>query len=497
MKRFWIAFFLLLFVTTGWVRGVWIEKGYSRAGKENVYPDSDGTYRIRLNEMEPLKIHFSNDCENLLSIDGYMVVGEQKKKLPVGSVLNRRGFFYWKPSTGFIGEYKLQFEASNRKYTFLIGIGPLPESPLNIADSRRRSIVNGVPGGAPFGSFDTPVEGSTVAGSAAVTGWVLDDEGVESVKIYRQEGTELVYIGDALFVEGARPDVAQAYPDYPNNTSAGWGYMLLSNFLPNGGNGTFVLYAVATDVSGKTSTLGTKTIYCDNANSKKPFGAIDTPKPGETVSGVYRVQGWALTPPPNEIPKNGTTISVKIDGVEVGTANYNNYRSDIGNYFPGYVNSSGAGAYFDLDTTGYSEGVHTLEWVVTDGNKNVDGVGSRFFTVEKVQGGDSKIIVMILNDSCDSRGDFVDFSINGRDMLKSNVLGEGLYTFDDVERAASNIYSVYIKNRFGWSESYNIYCTGKRIRIFVQQGRDFLAGPGKCTNGFDSIPYCDEEARQN
>ncbi|MBN1276129.1 MAG: BACON domain-containing protein, partial [Deltaproteobacteria bacterium] len=65
----------------------------------------------------------------------------------------------------------------------------------------------------PFGSFDTPIDGSTVSSSVPLTGWVLDDVGVNNVKIYRGEGTSQVYIGDAVFVEGARPDVAAAYPD--------------------------------------------------------------------------------------------------------------------------------------------------------------------------------------------------------------------------------------------------------------------------------------------
>ena len=82
----------------------------------------------------------------------------------------------------------------------------------------------------PFGEFSTPLDGAAVGGSIAVTGWVLDDIGVKNVKIYNGEQ----YIGDAVFVEGARPDVETAYPSYPDNHRAGWGYMMLTNFLPNG-----------------------------------------------------------------------------------------------------------------------------------------------------------------------------------------------------------------------------------------------------------------------
>ncbi|MCP5108745.1 MAG: BACON domain-containing protein, partial [bacterium] len=244
---------------------------------------------------------------------------------------------------------------------------------------------------APFGRFSTPEEGAQVSSSIPVTGWVLDDIGVESVKIYRDEGGSPVYIGDALFVEGARPDVEQAYPDYPMNYKAGWGYMMLTNFLPNGGNGTFTLHAIATDREGHQVTLGTRTITCDNAGAVKPFGAIDTPEPGGDASGTgFRNSGWVLTPTPNRIPEDGSTIDVYVDGMNLGHPVYNIYRSDIASLFPGYTNSSGAHAYFNLDTTAYDNGVHTIAWYAEDDAGNGDGIGSRYFTINNVNTGNPR-----------------------------------------------------------------------------------------------------------
>lgn len=238
---------------------------------------------------------------------------------------------------------------------------------------------------APVGQFATPIDGSTVYGSIAVTGWVVDDIGIESVKIYREgkNKKDRLYIGDAMFVEGARPDVEELYPEYPNNASAGWGYMLLTNFLPDGGNGTFVLYAIARDIDGHEVTLGTKTITCDNANAVKPFGAIDTPAQGGTASGEKFINwGWVLTPQSNSIPADGSTISVWVDGMKVGNPVYNIYREDIASLFPGYANSDGAVGYFYLDTTLYENGVHTIQWLATDSAGNTDGIGSRYFVIQ-------------------------------------------------------------------------------------------------------------------
>jgi hypothetical protein len=176
--------------------------------------------------------------------------------------------------------------------------------------------------------------------------------------------------------------VEETYPDYPLNYQAGWGYMMLTNFLPYQGNGTFTIYANATDKEGKTVTLGSKTIHCDNANAVKPFGAIDTPGQGGIASGKSFVNfGWALTPQPNTIPIDGSTIFVWVDGVPLGHPVYNQYRSDIADLFPGYNNSDGASGHFYLDTTKYTNGVHTISWSAKDNAGNVDGIGSRYFTI--------------------------------------------------------------------------------------------------------------------
>jgi len=235
----------------------------------------------------------------------------------------------------------------------------------------------------PFGDFSTPIDGSIVSGSIPITGWALDDVTVQDVKIYQGDENSLVYIGDAVFVEGARPDIEAAYPDYPSNYKAGWGYMLLTNYFPHGGNGDYRLHAVATDINGNRVDLGMKTITVDNANAVKPFGYIDTPLQGGVVSGKHFVNfGWALTPPPNYIPTDGSTIDVWIDGVKRGHPIYNNYREDIAAIFPNYANSNGAVGYFYLDAAAYETGIHTIAWTVLDSAGNSDGIGSRYFSIQ-------------------------------------------------------------------------------------------------------------------
>jgi sugar lactone lactonase YvrE len=310
----------------------------------------------------------------------------------------------------------------------------------------------------PIGQMDTPAQNATgVQGAIAVTGWVLDDIGIVSVKVYRNclptepqvncqtgivDGASVVYVGDGSVVAGARPDVEAGFPTYPTGNTAGWGIQVLTNMLPrtqgtyaaNGGVGPVALYAVATDREGNrtllsrayTDTVRVPTsITMDNDAIAKPFGTIDTPAEGSTVSGSIANFGWAITPDSNTtaetgdilIPTNGSTMFVFIDGVPVAPVApvaYNQCRGNVGNPVPAgvYCNddianifgaatpqaalttrTANATRYRNLDaqraaigayvinTTGMTSGLHTLAWSVTDSANRTEGIGSRYFNV--------------------------------------------------------------------------------------------------------------------
>jgi hypothetical protein len=265
----------------------------------------------------------------------------------------------------------------------------------------RRLIVsvqyyNGVPGSqeplvfgaVPFGVMDTPTEGATgLSGAAPITGWAIDRVGITAVRIYRAsvagEPQGLVYIGDATRVFGARPDLLMAYAAFAESRLGGWGLMLLSNVLPGGGSGTFTFFAYAEDFEGNNTLLGTRTVTFDNATATKPFGTIDVPAQGQTVSGTIANVGWVLTPQPKTIPIDGSTIRAYIDGELLPTVGRYNYpRPDVKAYFPGLGNSEGPAAFFTIDTTTLADGVRTISWVAVDDAGVAEGIGSRYFTVQ-------------------------------------------------------------------------------------------------------------------
>jgi hypothetical protein len=243
---------------------------------------------------------------------------------------------------------------------------------------------------APVGTVDTPTDNVTgVTGSLAMTGWAVDDVDVTRVRILRdpvgaEPAGQLMFVGDATLVEDARPDIFAAYPLLPQSVRAGWGYLLLTNMLPGLGNGTYRLYAYADDADGHTTLLGTRTVTCANNSATHPFGAIDTPTPGQTVSGNATAFGWVLSRGPRraDVPGGGS-VSVVINGAFVGSPSGWTSRSDLSALFPAaqYPGIGSAMAAYGFDTTTLANGVHTIAWVVTDNMGNASGVGSRYFRV--------------------------------------------------------------------------------------------------------------------
>ncbi len=267
-------------------------------------------------------------------------------------------------------------------------VGPCSGGSIGNTAAIRVDLLTFASTAPPVGVMDTPAEGSTVSGSIAVTGWVIDDIDIASVTIWRDpvqgEAGPRVFVGHAVRVDDARPDIEAAANHRPFQYRAGWGYLLLTNFLPNGGNGTYRLLAYATDAEGREALLGARTIVGANALSTKPFGGIDTPGQGETVGGTaYLNWGWVLVRGSARAHPPFGAVTVYIDSLAVGFPGLWTERPDIVSLFPEatYAGVRNAVGLYTFDTTAYANGVHTIAWVVTASNGETDGIGSRFFNI--------------------------------------------------------------------------------------------------------------------
>ena len=94
--------------------------------------------------------------------------------------------------------------------------------------------------------------------------------------------------------------------------------------------------------------------------------SIDMPTvAGGPVSGTTYVGGWAAD---TAVAIGSVTISV--DGTFVALANYGMSRPDVCAVVSGLQGCPNVGFYYLLDTTAYSDGVHTIQVTATDANGN-------------------------------------------------------------------------------------------------------------------------------
>jgi hypothetical protein len=247
----------------------------------------------------------------------------------------------------------------------------------------------------PYGAFDTPVANATVQGSIAVTGWALDDVGIDRVEIWRDLITNdpappfrenghpadgKVFIANGTFSDGSRPDVEGMFTTAPFKHRSGWGYLMLTWGLPNS-NGTFVLTAIAWDKEGRPTVLGTKTITVANSTATKPFGSIDVPAYGATFTGNQFTFGWALTPAAGCNVAGGQQFMTIDSAPPNFPITYGGSRTDIAASFPSFSDSNAAGGAVVLNSTNYTNGAHAIGWLVYDSCGNGEGIGSRFFQI--------------------------------------------------------------------------------------------------------------------
>ncbi len=93
---------------TDYAEPITIKKGYQAEQDIHwVFSNNDGISVITIKELERLEIHIATASAE---INGYMVVGNKLKGLPIGSFLDgKSGTFYWQPGPGFVGEYRFVF----------------------------------------------------------------------------------------------------------------------------------------------------------------------------------------------------------------------------------------------------------------------------------------------------------------------------------------------------------------------------------------------------
>jgi hypothetical protein len=105
-----------------------------------------------------------------------------------------------------------------------------------------------------------------------------------------------------------------------------------------------------------------------------PFGSFDGfARGGNAGNGVTAVQGWALA------QTGVAAVDIVVDGVIVGRANYGRSRPTVTKLHPGLMNSAAPGFGYQLDTTHFLNGMHTVTARVMSLTGQVVYLSSRLF----------------------------------------------------------------------------------------------------------------------
>ena len=117
--------------------------------------------------------------------------------------------------------------------------------------------------GVPFGAVDLPADGAAcTAASLRFAGWALDDRRV--ARVYLTEvaagGADGARIGDATWLHGDRPDVAQLFAAFPGTDRASWSFELPCGAAPLAGRDMIRIRVHAQDEAGHTAVLGERMV---------------------------------------------------------------------------------------------------------------------------------------------------------------------------------------------------------------------------------------------
>ncbi|WP_413307030.1 Ig-like domain-containing protein [Bacillus sp. 1P10SD] len=189
------------------------------------------------------------------------------------------------------------------------------------------------------GYLDNPADNSNIKGSTNVSGWFLDESGVAKIEILVDDRVA----GQAVYGD-ARTDVRKVFPEY-NNGNSGYHYSFDSSRF---NDGPHTITVRETGTNGKVTTLPERNVTFSNVK-----GYMDNPTPSSKLTGITNVSGWFLD------TSGVSKIEILVDGAVVGQAVYGDARLDVKSAFPEYNNVK-SGYHYPLDTTRFSEGIHTV-----------------------------------------------------------------------------------------------------------------------------------------
>ncbi len=247
--------------------------------------------------------------------------------------------------------------------------------------------------------IDDPAQGQTISGRFELTGWAVEEGGINSPEIDAVH----VYDGPAAGAKNligianygtSRPDVASSYGNaaftnsgyslmidcnnlskgshiiyvYAHNKQLGWSYATVKVNVLSDGSGTLDTpvqgtadHSMANGTDGNTAAKDN--VQYESSGARKVLICIDNPTSNQTVSGNFELSGWAVEQ--SAVNATGITAVHVYDGRAngeqnmLGAAQYGISRPDVASAFgrSGFTNS---GFWLNVDSTKMPDGTRTL-----------------------------------------------------------------------------------------------------------------------------------------
>ncbi|HYO16130.1 MAG TPA: Ig-like domain-containing protein [Thermoanaerobaculia bacterium] len=235
---------------------------------------------------------------------------------------------------------------------------------------------------------------SVISGYALDSGTTEEDSGIGYVELLIDRAVWANSRVDCQFVAEAggltncyglrRLDIEQAFPGLKDSPHAGFRFVLdigaLISFFTYS-PGSHLLTIRAGDHADQVKNIAEfpVTFTCDeDILNEESFGDIDQPRNGLLYHGTVRATGWALD------WEGVQSVTVLVDGREIGNATIGFARPEISFFYPGFPESAAAGWEFSFDTRTLSNGQHFLDVLVRDDAGATTFIGKRRFVVNNV-----------------------------------------------------------------------------------------------------------------
>lgn len=220
-------------------------------------------------------------------------------------------------------------------------------------------------------NIDSPPSGKSVSGLISLSGWAISNNLAITAVTLTVDGKPL---GPATY--GARrTDVCTVYPSRASCPNVGWSLPFDTRTLADG---VHSLIVSASSASGNTTLATSFTVANWTGGVIAPSSApsiiaVDAPNAAAALKGAASFSGWAIDN--NEAI---TAVTLAVDGVAQGAAQYGTNRPDVCRVYPGRAGCPYVGWNLALDTRQFSNGSHTLAVTAQTTSGNFTTVATPF-----------------------------------------------------------------------------------------------------------------------